>query len=106
MLEGPSLHPFHELGGARGFELRVIPWTEVSQEEGTGIVHIAPGWGVEDFILGKENYPGVAPIAPIDENGVFIVVFDWLTGKYAHKVGQPIADNPRENGLLLPAKPS
>ena len=32
----------------------MIPWTEVSQEEGTGIVHIAPGCGEEDFLLGKE----------------------------------------------------
>ena len=30
------------------------PWNEVGEDEGTGIVHIAPGCGAEDFQLGKE----------------------------------------------------
>ncbi|MBL7118736.1 class I tRNA ligase family protein, partial [Candidatus Bathyarchaeota archaeon] len=33
---------------------RVIPWKEVSEAEGTGIVHIAPGCGKEDFELSTE----------------------------------------------------
>src|SRR5512142_727048 len=49
---------------------RVILWKDVSEAEGTGLVHIAPGCGAEDFTLGKEfNLPVVAPL---DENGVFI----------------------------------
>ena len=37
---------------------RVIVWDEVGEEEGTGIVHIAPGCGAEDFALGKrDNLP-------------------------------------------------
>ena len=47
--------PFDELPrAAQGVEHRVIPWDEVSATEGTGIVHIAPGCGKEDFALGKE----------------------------------------------------
>ena len=42
----------------------------VSLEDGTGIVHIAPGCGSEDFALGKEL--GLPVIAPIDESGIFI----------------------------------
>ena len=38
-------------GPGAGVEHRVIPWDEVSVEEGTGIVHIAPGCGAEDFEL-------------------------------------------------------
>ena len=34
-------------------EHRVIPWEDVGEEEGTGIVHIAPGCGAEDFELSK-----------------------------------------------------
>ena len=34
---------------------KVVTWDLASEEEGTGIVHIAPGCGAEDFELGKEN---------------------------------------------------
>ena len=43
------------------------PGTEVGEEEGTGIVHIAPGCGAEDFQLGREL--GLPVIGPIDEDG-------------------------------------
>ena len=36
---------------------QVIPWDEVGETEGTGIVHIAPGCGAEDFQLGKRVRP-------------------------------------------------
>jgi isoleucyl-tRNA synthetase len=49
---------------------RIIEWDEVGEEEGTGIVHIAPGAGAEDFQLGKREKLPV--IAPLDESGVFL----------------------------------
>ena len=49
---------------------RVILWDEVGEAEGTGIVHIAPGCGAEDFGLGKQF--GLPAIAPLDEEGVFV----------------------------------
>jgi isoleucyl-tRNA synthetase len=91
--------PFDELAAAQNTEHRVIPWTDVSQDEGTGIVHIAPGCGEEDFLLGREY--GLRTIAPLDENGVYVDGFDWLTGKYVSDVAKPIADNLRQKGLLL-----
>ncbi len=60
---------------------RVIAWKEVGETEGTGIVHIAPGCGKEDFLLGKEQ--GIPPIAPLDESGIFLEGFGSLTGKCA-----------------------
>ncbi|TMK96168.1 MAG: isoleucine--tRNA ligase, partial [Actinobacteria bacterium] len=45
--------PFDHLPAAAGIKHRVIPWDEVSLEEGTGIVHIAPGAGTEDFELSR-----------------------------------------------------
>ena len=57
---------------------RVVAWTEVGEAEGTGIVHIAPGCGDEDYALGKEL--GLPLIAPLDESGIVIEGFGALTG--------------------------
>lgn len=90
--------PFDELPAEQGVVHTVIPWKEVSAIEGTGIVHIAPGCGREDFALSKEfNLP---VIAPVDEFGVYIEGYDWLTGQKASNVGQEIAENLAQKGLL------
>jgi isoleucyl-tRNA synthetase len=94
--------PFDELPAAQGVEHCVIPWSEVSQEEGTGIVHIAPGCGEEDFLLGQEYKLKV--IAPIDDSGRYVDGFDWLTGQYVGDVARPIADNLRQKGVLFRAE--
>jgi isoleucyl-tRNA synthetase len=57
---------------------RVVAWKEVGATTGTGIVHIAPGCGKEDFQLGMEV--GLPPVAPLDDAGVFLAGFDWLEG--------------------------
>jgi len=90
--------PFDEMPAQQGVEHRVIAWTDVSEGEGTGIVHIAPGAGKEDFALGKEL--DLAVIAPLDESGIFIDGFDWLTGRDVADVNEPIFDDLRSKGLL------
>jgi isoleucyl-tRNA synthetase len=95
--------PFDELPAARGVEHRVIPWDEVSQDEGTGIVHIAPGCGEEDYRLGKEF--GLPAIAPIDDGGVYVDGFGPLTGQHVQQVAQAITDDLRRTGRLLRAEP-
>ncbi len=95
--------PFDELPAQRAVEHKVIPWDEVSQEEGTGIVHIAPGCGEEDFLLGKEF--GLAVVAPLDDLGVYVDGFDWLTGQPVQNVAQPIVDNLRSKQILFRAEP-
>jgi isoleucyl-tRNA synthetase len=60
---------------------RVVAWKDVSEAEGTGIVHIAPGCGKEDFGLGKTV--GLPPVAPLSEDGVYLPGFGELTGKQA-----------------------
>jgi len=82
---------------------QVIPWTEVGEEEGTGIVHIAPGCGAEDFALSKAyNLP--AP-APLDEDGYFIAGYAWLTGRSVADSADLIADNLRQKGVFYRLEP-
>ncbi|MDA1329597.1 MAG: isoleucine--tRNA ligase [Chloroflexi bacterium] len=77
---------------------RVILWDEVGEDEGTGIVHIAPGCGAEDYHLGREY--GLPIIVPIDEEGVIVEGFDWLTGMGVAEVPEPIFENLKGKGLL------
>ena len=90
--------PFDDLPAADDVQHRVIPWTDVSAVEGTGIVHIAPGCGKEDFALSKAE--GLQVIAPINEFGVYVEGFDWLTGQYVHEVATPIMRALQERGAL------
>ncbi len=77
---------------------RVIPWGDVGAEEGTGIVHIAPGCGAEDFGLSKEY--GLPVIAPLNEDGVYLDGFAWLTGRDVMTVAEDIFNSLREKGVL------
>ena len=82
--------PFDELPAAAGVAHRVIAWDEVSDAEGTGIVHIAPGCGQEDFALSKAY--DLAVIDPIDQFGIFVDGFGWQTGRYAGATDDPDQD--------------
>lgn len=80
---------------------RVVGWKDVGATTGTGIVHIAPGCGKEDFELGKEV--GLPPIAPLDDQGLFLDGFGWLTGKSAvdPATADKILDDLRQKGRLF-----
>ena len=90
--------PFDELPAQAGVIHQVIPWTEVSSDEGTGIVHIAPGCGKEDYELGKEHH--LPAIAPIDENGIFLDGFGSFSGQFAQDVTKAILRSLKEKGIL------
>jgi len=91
---------FDELPGAAPAVAvhRVIPWKEVGEEEGTGIVHIAPGCGAEDYQLGLQF--GLPAIGPIDEFGNFVAGFGFLSGRFAHDVAEVVYQSLRQKGLL------
>jgi len=77
---------------------RVILWEEVGEAEGTGIVHIAPGCGAEDFELGQEyNLPAVAPL---DEEGMFLEGFGPLSGTDVTESAEKVFESLREKDLL------
>ena len=97
--------PFDELlvNQAANLPHPVISWDEVSDEEGTGIVHIAPGCGKEDYQLGIEY--GLDIISPIDEAGVFLRGFEPLTGKHASGISPDIFDSLRDKDILYQVAP-
>ena len=76
---------------------RVIDWDDVGDEEGTGIVHIAPGAGSEDFQLGREH--GLPVIAPLDDDGVYVEGFGELSGKSVDEVNPIIFETLRQSGV-------
>jgi isoleucyl-tRNA synthetase len=93
--------PFDELEPGSKVDHRVVVWDGVSMEEGTGIVHIAPGCGGEDFELGKrEDLP---VLAPIDEDGKILPEYGWLAGKGAHEAAGEIIADLDKRGVLIQA---
>src|SRR4029077_10977996 len=80
---------------------RVIPWDDVSLEEGTGIVHIAPGAGQEDFELGRAH--DLPVLMPVDESGRFYDAYGWLHGLSTTEAADQIVGWLAETGSLLPA---
>src|SRR5699024_5630011 len=90
--------PFDELPAQQGVTHRVIAWEDVSPEEGTGIVHNAPGCGQEDYALGKEF--DLPVIAPINESGLFLDGFGWLAGKNAADASKGIEQDLKARDAL------
>jgi isoleucyl-tRNA synthetase len=98
--------PYDHFPVAAGVAHRVIPWDEVSDEEGTGIVHIAPGCGQEDFALSKAF--DLAVLDPIDQFGIFADGYDWQTGRFAgatadggDDLARDVAADLSDRGLLV-----
>ena len=78
---------------------KVIPWAEVSETEGTGLVHIAPGAGKEDFELGKQF--DLTTLCPINEYGTFIDGYGEFTGVHVYDSAQKIIAALEKKGLLF-----
>jgi isoleucyl-tRNA synthetase len=91
--------PFEELPAQEGFENRVVAWEDVSMEEGTGIVHIAPGCGEEDFELGRREE--LETLIPVDEAGAFVQEYGWLHGHVTAEAAQMIVDDLGQRGRLV-----
>ncbi|MBI3637340.1 MAG: isoleucine--tRNA ligase [Candidatus Rokubacteria bacterium] len=97
--------PFDELPAPSGVvdAHRVIAWDAVGEAEGTGIVHIAPGCGAEDFALSKTEKLPV--LIPIDDQARYVTGYGWLEGKEARDVAREIVDDLGTRGLLFRASP-
>ncbi|MGC8981754.1 MAG: class I tRNA ligase family protein [Minisyncoccia bacterium] len=79
----------------------------VKKEEGTGIVHIAPAFGEEDFELGKEN--NLPLINPINISGLFDIkedldIKDKINGLFFKDADKFILEDLKNKNLVLYGK--
>jgi len=73
----------------------------VTMDTGTGAVHIAPGHGEDDYLLGREK--GLQILSPVDDHGRFTVEAGLpnLTGKYVFDANVDIVNLLRDRSMLL-----
>ncbi|MGB6431227.1 MAG: isoleucine--tRNA ligase [Candidatus Acidiferrales bacterium] len=94
LLEGAKFqHPFLD---------RVIPGVlgkHVTLEQGSGIVHTAPGHGAEDFVVGQEY--GLETYAPLDNAGRFTEGLPEYKGKSVFEANPLIIDLLERRGALV-----
>jgi isoleucyl-tRNA synthetase len=93
--------PFDDLAPGASVEHRVIPWEDVTMDQGTGVVHIAPGCGGEDFELSKVH--GLDVLTPVDESGRFYDDYGWLHGLSTGEAADQITGRLGETGFLVDA---
>ncbi len=93
--------PFDHLPPGSAVEHRVIPWDKVEIGQGTGIVHIAPGAGREDFELSRAH--DLPVLTPVDEAGRFYPDYGWLTGLSTDAAADRIIADLGDRGLLVEA---
>jgi len=97
-LKYESFYPDFEV--QKRIDHKVVPWKEVQAEEGTGIVHIAPSCGIEDYELAeKESLPIIK--SALDEEGNYNDGFGWLSGKNVKEAKSVIIKDLEERGLLF-----
>ena len=90
-------HPFYDRDSL------VIVGTHVTNDAGTGLVHTAPGHGVEDYQVCK-NYPGrgLEPYCPVDERGYMKKgTGEGIEGLFYEQANDAVLKIIKENGSLL-----
>ncbi|HPR63326.1 MAG TPA: isoleucine--tRNA ligase [Thermoanaerobaculia bacterium] len=75
----------------------------VTTEQGSGLVHIAPGHGMEDFIVGQQYHLPV--LAPVDARGCFTSDVPAYEGQHVFKANPAIMADLSSGGSLLNQKP-
>ena len=71
-------HPMHKLGGFYDTLRPMLPGDFVTTDSGTGLVHMSPDHGEDDFYLCREN--GIDPVFAVDDGGVYRDDWPWLGG--------------------------
>lgn len=102
-------HPMHHLGGFYATPRPFLPGDFVTTETGTGLVHMAPDHGEDDFTLCKAN--GINPVFAVEGDGRYRADWLWLgaTGNVINEKFNapdgPICSDLREAGALISAAP-
>lgn len=71
----------------------------VTMNEGTGVVHIAPGHGREDYVLGKGS--GLEILSPVDERGRFTALAPDFEGLTTDEASGKVIETLKEKGRLM-----
>ncbi len=100
-------HPMHNLGGFFARPRPFLPGDFVTTDAGTGLVHMAPDHGEDDFELCRSA--GIEPVFAVDGAGMYRADWAWLGGqgsvinkKFVASDG-PICSDLRGAGALLAA---
>ncbi|MEX0599860.1 MAG: isoleucine--tRNA ligase [Rhodothermales bacterium] len=81
-----------------GTAWRVIEADFVSTEDGTGVVHIAPAFGADDYEVGRRE--GLPVLNPVDSDGTFTDEAELVEGLWFKDADKPIAQDLKQRGLL------
>ncbi|MBF0512169.1 MAG: isoleucine--tRNA ligase [Candidatus Omnitrophica bacterium] len=91
------IHPFGKLD-----HCPVVMADYVSQEDGTGLVHTAPGHGQDDYQTGMRCHLPV--LMPVNSKGVFTQEGEPFKGQHVFKANEAIKADLHQRGLILHAK--
>jgi len=100
-------HPMHKLGGFFAKPRPMLPGDFVTTDSGTGLVHMAPDHGEDDFLLCKAH--GIDPVFAVEGDGKYRADWLWLGGQGSvinpkfNAPDGPICTDLREAGALLAA---
>ena len=100
-------HPMHALGGFFARPRPFLPADHVTTDAGTGLVHMSPDHGEEDFIACKKL--GIDPVFAVNDAGFYRDDWEWLPGQGSvintkfNGVDGPICNDLRAAGALLSA---
>jgi isoleucyl-tRNA synthetase len=93
-------HPFVESNPTDKDAYMVILADYVTTEDGTGLVHTAPGHGMEDYMSGQKY--GLAVYSPVQNDGTYDeTVPAWLRGRSVLDVDKDVNGWLQEHGWLF-----
>ncbi|MBN1603599.1 MAG: isoleucine--tRNA ligase [Chitinispirillaceae bacterium] len=99
-LEGIAYKPIFDYFSDRDTRFFHITTADfVSTEDGSGIVHIAPAFGEDDFLVGKRL--GLPIVCPVDDEGKFTEEVPEWKGKRVHDADEEIIRHIKTLGRLF-----
>ncbi|MCL2034033.1 MAG: isoleucine--tRNA ligase [Oscillospiraceae bacterium] len=115
-MKAAGIDKYEVTGSAKGCELELIKYRHpfldrvsplilgehVTAESGTGLVHTAPGHGVEDFEVVMKSYPELGCVVPVDDHGKMTAeAGDFIAGQTTSQANKTILERLMSDGRLL-----